>query len=350
MIESKIILIAPYPPKYGGISVHAYRMCDILQKYNINYELYDTQNEIHENKTHNIYPAKKIRQKVCLYLKLICQKNILIHLHSPSFWARISFAMYALIGKKVILHVHGASLKEVRKDIVKYYCLKLLSRRVVYLVDNKEIELCARDFNPKDIKLIDAYIPENKYGLNEFPKALRKPKSDEICIFSMGWHEEYQGAPLYGFDILLTALSKVLQSTDAHLYLKILGTRCVRESRRFKDTVEKLNIGTKITIIDEEIDNMNAIYENIDIYVRAARSDGSSLSVKEAIECGATVLASDSVARPENVHLYQTEDADELARKIVKIGKRTISQKKREVALENNGLRICKEIYGIQGL
>ena len=56
------------------------------------------------------------------------------------------------------------------------------------------------------------------------------------------------------------------------------------------------------------IDNIITLWRNVDIYVRPTSTDGDSVAVREVIDEGTIVIASDVCVRPEGVIVYKYGD------------------------------------------
>ena len=67
------------------------------------------------------------------------------------------------------------------------------------------------------------------------------------------------------------------------------------------------------------IRNMGALWERADIYIRPTRTDGDSVAVREALDAGVKVVASDVCKRPEGCLTYTFGDARDLLEKSLSV-------------------------------
>ena len=61
---------------------------------------------------------------------------------------------------------------------------------------------------------------------------------------------------------------------------------------------------------------MQALWENVDLYVRPTSTDGDSVAVREALEAGAQVVTTDVVERPDKCILYHQGNVEEASQKV----------------------------------
>ena len=103
-------------------------------------------------------------------------------------------------------------------------------------------------------------------------------------------------------------------------------------------------------------DDLSRYYNAADIYVSTSLSDGTSLSLLEAIACGCPVIASNASSIPEVVGdagiMVDPYDVDNLAKTIYKVltseGLReTMIEKGLKRAKQFNWEKVAKEILGI---
>lgn len=81
--------------------------------------------------------------------------------------------------------------------------------------------------------------------------------------------------------------------------------------------------------------------EKVNIYVRPTSTDGDSVAIREALDEGTIVIASDVCKRPEGVITYKFGDEKDLLQKI----SRNINSPKRKVKLNFKYYEMMKKIY-----
>ncbi len=143
----------------------------------------------------------------------------------------------------------------------------------------------------------------------------------------LGWQDKVvllsnrSFAPLYGVDVLLKAFSSAF-TENSNLRLLLYG-KGGQESqfRQFvidHDLVKSVYFGGQASL-----DELPDIYRSADIYLSASHSDGTSVSLMEALASGLPVVVSDIPGNIEWIEegrqgwLFKDGDTHEFAQKII---------------------------------
>ncbi len=151
-------------------------------------------------------------------------------------------------------------------------------------------------------------------------------------------------SPLYGVDVLLKAFAEACaENPDLRLLLFGKGSQ-ESQFRQYvfdHDLTDKVHFGGHASL--EELPD---IYRSADIYLSASHSDGSSVSLMEALACGLPVVVSDIPGNLEWINegeqgwLFKDGDSQICSQKIllaaslvgrlnqIKIGNRTLAEKR----------------------
>ncbi len=119
-------------------------------------------------------------------------------------------------------------------------------------------------------------------------KKLRKRLGweDEIVILSLRSWE-----PLYGVDLVVRAFARAARQ-EPRLRLILLGNGSqapmIQRLIQQNDLAERVYLGGQVKNSD-----LPEVYRSADLYVSASHSDGSSVSLMEALACGLPALVSD---------------------------------------------------------
>ncbi len=320
--RQKIAIIGPYPPPYGGISVHIERVLSYLDKTNYSYDFYL------ENKARNgrlaCYEFYGFKKLVSLFM-LLFKEYTLIHHHSPDWKTRVILSIYGMLGKNVYLHIHGVSLKIIIKgEGINSFLMRSFLKFVNVMADNEDIVDLAREYKAKSVVLIDAFLPplynENTY--RQFIAKYGKLLEDKKYVISMvGSFTCYEGKDLYGFDLALQALQKLKKeiNKDVVLLASINGVNSEKLHQKIRDYVVKNSLSSNTFFIYENLPEIWPIYIVSNVFIRPTCTDGSSLSVKEANWFETSVIASDAVPRPEGVILFKNRSANDLFKKLMEV-------------------------------
>jgi len=112
-----------------------------------------------------------------------------------------------------------------------------------------------------------------------------------------GWEKEFvlfsnrSWEPLYGVDLLVRAFIRAAQQTP-ELRLLMLGGGSQKEL--IHDLIDSAGMQERVRFIGQiRNDELAGYYRAADLYLSASHSDGSSVSLMEALACGKPVLVSD---------------------------------------------------------
>ena len=244
-------------------------------------------------------------------------------------------------------------LVESEKDIffrlITWYTLK---RTSLFLGDCEAVKNKAIKFGYPEKRIV--IFP---WGIN---LNIFKPGRNSLIRQKLGWDEQFvllslrSWEKIYGVEVVAKAFVKAAK-IEPDLRLFLLG------SGSYKDLIKKIIHGAGVEdrvsfpgVIDQE--DLPSYYQTADLYLSASFSDGSSVSLMEALGSGLPVLVSDIVGNKEwinsgeNGWLFRTGDEEDLAKKIIDIYHRRstfpqIGEKARETAeqkanWDNNFLKL----------
>ncbi|MHC1740424.1 MAG: glycosyltransferase family 4 protein [Anaerolineaceae bacterium] len=130
-------------------------------------------------------------------------------------------------------------------------------------------------------------------------------------------------APLYGVDVVAWAFAKTCQKND-QIRLLIFGKGQqepeIREILRDAEKAGKVYFGGYANLPE-----LPDVYRSADVYISASHSDGSSVSLMEALACGKPALVSDIASNQEWIEsgkqgwLFQDGNIASLTQKILEI-------------------------------
>ena len=323
--KKKIAIIGPYPKPYGGIGIHIQRVIDIFKKRNIPFDFFnEMEHSDYIGKCYPFFAYSKIeffQNIVPSLLKLSFCNYKVIHHHSPNTGIRLILSFLGIFKKNIYLHIHGPSLHLAIKKTNIYS--KLLFRFIRFsniIVDNEDIYRLVKKINPRSLYLIDAFIPPvYSYDIyKKFKQMYPISKSKHNIIISMvGWFTELYVDDAYGFDLIAEAINILKNKGYSILVIaSINGIHSKKTYKNFLHILKKYQIKENFRLIFEELDEIWPIYIISDIFIRPTNSDGSALSIKEALWVGAPVIASDCLKRPKNTVLFKNRDFKSLAWKI----------------------------------
>ena len=140
-----------------------------------------------------------------------------------------------------------------------------------------------------------------------------------ILLMSAAHLMRVDGQDIYGIDTALEII-KHLQDEYPDIGL-IIGLPVIADQLYFEDLLERMKeLGVHERIYIQHGNNeLLPLFKDIDIFLRPTRSDGDSISVREALYFNVPVVASDVCQRPLGVHTFKTADQADGARVIKKL-------------------------------
>lgn len=144
----------------------------------------------------------------------------------------------------------------------------------------------------------------------------------------LGWEQEFVFLsnrtlePLYGVEVIAWAFIAACQ-TNTHLRLLVFGKGS--QEGKLRALFEKAGVMNRVHFGGfAALEQLPEIYHSTDVYLSASHSDGSSVSLLEALACGKPVIVSDIPSNREWVRedqqgwLFQDGNSSELAEKMLK--------------------------------
>ena len=350
--------ICTIPPPYGGVTVYVKRLIEQLQKDGFSVGGYYSESCVDgEIISSSMYDKWTWMQtslfpiKVWKYLSEVRNYKI-VHSHFSLEGMVYLWAMKCLGRKKIIVTIHNSMNKSYYLNtnrINKFFLNRMLkSDKVTWITVSEQGKQQLMSFpivpvNP--VFVIPPYIP--------YSEKTYLPLADEMQSY-LSLHEKNiafyghsfmlnEGVDVYGFQTVLKMYASVLKSTSRNIGF-VLCLADSSNSDRIKELhvyAGKLGIDDKIFWQIGAIDNIITLWRNVDIYVRPTSTDGDSVAVREVIDEGTIVIASDVCKRPEGVITYRFGDEEDLLQKIAV----NINCPKKKVKPNFKYYKMMKNIY-----
>lgn len=210
-----------------------------------------------------------------------------------------------------------------KNNFMRWATKYTLGRSSLLLGDCQVVKEKAKEFGFPEEKII--LFPWG-IDLNLF-----KPGQETCLRDRLGWQDNFvllslrSFEKIYGVEVVARAVARVV-TMEPNIRLILLGKGSLENE--IKDIFEQAGIIDKIFFggsINQS--DLPAIYQSADLYLSASYSDGSSVSLMEALASGLPVLVSDIPGNKEwiengkNGWLFKSGDEEDLARMILEIYK-----------------------------
>jgi glycogen(starch) synthase len=306
----KILLVGPYPPPHGGVSVHVETLQDLLTQSGIPCRVLNVDRGAPAS---DRYVSIRSSLHFVLLLLRYSLKGWSLHVHInghniKSWLVAFIAGLAGVIGRRgrgSILTIHSgmspAYLYRGRFVRRLAWATSGLYRHIIAV--NSEIGIALRSIPVRDehIQVLPAFFP-TRPSLRDLPGSFEPWARAHDPILSTALFFR----PEYGFSLLVQAISE-LRRKHPRLGCVVMGDSDCRPA----SLPQYL-----FAIGDLTHDACLAVIARCDIFVRPTYSDADAVSVREAIALGTPVVASDVVSRPEGTLCFKTGDAGDLAAKI----------------------------------
>ena len=333
------------PPKYGGVSVSIARLIKQLTADGLIVGgFYTAENKDKDILQSELFDPELNFSKKSLIPNLLNSFKVLrpyrlLHSHYSLEHMFYIWCFLHFLKKKVVITVHNSMVYSFYSDcsVVNRFFLKKVANHCnvtwVAVSDQAKDEMLRLPVSFRQpIHVIPAYIPDIQVEPDSLQPSLIEYMSNHKRNIVFYGHSfmSHEGKDVYGFKDALFLYAKVLEESNDSIGLIF----CLTDNRDTTKIGELYQLAKDLHINDRvywqlaPINNMNAIWQKTDVYIRPTCTDGDSLAVREALDMGVHVVASDVCARPYGTILYKFGNIDELAEKVhdcLAMGKGNIS-------------------------
>jgi glycosyltransferase involved in cell wall biosynthesis len=324
----KVNIIGPLPPPVGGISVHIKRVKRQLISEGIECNIYNEANV--ENEVENVYPIYSYKLFV---FKIPFLKADVFHFHSISLKMRILLGVYKLLGKKIILTVHGESLTDQIKNsnrLVKFFLLKGLRKidQVICVNEKNTKQLINLGFSAGKLMTLPAFIKpfEEKRDIEDIPNFVWEfINTRDFVITANGCIRFYNDEDLYGVDLLVELVYRLLKNSINISFIFVvldIDSQNEREKKYYNDVKEKIKdykLESNFLLYETKNTEFYPILSRSHLFIRPTNSDGYGVSIAEALHFNIPSIASDVCIRPEQTILFKSRDLNDLYNKTANV-------------------------------
>jgi glycosyltransferase involved in cell wall biosynthesis len=302
----KVLLIGSLPPPIGGVTIHIDRFFNLF-KNNDKFEL-----SVLDIKKKTLF-LKDGHTKNIWEIFLYFLKTKIVHIHISNDYAKLFFAMISKLMFKKIIYTHHNSL--VKNKFVFKLMYNICDK--IILVNDKEINKTL--IIDKKTEVIPAFLPPYKF--KNLPEFLENDINsfDNIISTNCYYYSLINNKHVYGFDLIIDAFYKLSKNKKIKNTILILvdpsNTTSEFVSQLLKDKEFATN---KVLHITQNIDFVSLVKKS-NITIRATRTDGDSLSIRESLYFNIPIIASDVTVRPEGTIIFKNEDSNDLSNKVLEV-------------------------------
>lgn len=308
----KVLIIGPFPPPLGGVSVHIYR----LSRHLTDPGIFDT----------SAAKGIGVLKYFGLCYGLLSGRYRVVHVHYMNHYLLAILYTLKLIKKfKIVATVHNPRLFQGAGFAKKEIACRFLKKVDVLVAVSDEIvqDLKARSIDlPGEIIVEPAYLPppadDEESITATYPESLLGFISSHHPIVSANAYALTfdRGTDLYGLETCIDLTDRLRSEFPDIGFLFALAEDQQNKGYldKMRNKIADLNLGEAFHLMTGQKE-LWPLFKKIDLMVRPTSSDGDAVSIREALQLGTPAVASDVVGRPAGTTLYRYGDPDDLYRK-----------------------------------
>lgn len=307
----KLLLIGPFPPPHGGISVHVAEAKKQLVRAGISSRVLNMNRTVPESEEYICFHS---RLEFLRVLFVYARQGWTLHLHTnghndKSWLIAVACGLLGQLAPGCLLTLHSGMAPaylgkgSIGRRLLAYIACRLHDRVITV---NREIwrSLVSLGVSPERLEVIPAYF------------AISPPTALPATLANLGKHSRplistvLFHRPEYDVDLLIHALSR-LRNRYPNLRCLIMGGG--EQRQQTERLIRKEGMEESVDLLgDVSHDLCLAWIAASDLFIRATREDGDSISVREALSLGVPAVVSNVGHRPSAAILFRAGDLDDL--------------------------------------
>jgi len=318
----KISLLGPYPPPFGGISVHVQRLKERLDKRNIPCVVYNYSGW--SNHETNIIG---IRNRPWWLFKQLFQKTAdILHCHGYSAMALIFLSILAMARKrKIVITSHGFLFPPARVPLLDRIAFWIgIKAGIHFIVAGAEMEeripWARYKIGNSQKHLISSFIAPivREEDFTAIPREVWDFVNNHSPLITANAYKIvfYNNHDLYGIDLcieLCQALKQSRPNTGLVFFLPEIGDH--EYFLKMKRRLAEKDLQDNFLFVTQKV-QLYPVIMNSDVFVRPTAVDWFGVSVAEAIYFKVPTVASDVCPRAKGTLTFRNRDVSEFIDKV----------------------------------
>lgn len=304
----RILLVTPMPPGIGGISVSSQRLYNNLKKDGYDVDIYKLR---FENPALNNKPCIAFRFFFIPFYILFHKRYDIIHCHVSGVCRKLYLGVSKILYKraKLIFTIHG-DIRDLLKKRLGIFSLNRADRIICVQMGDSEKVPSKLQYKCVDIPafILPDIITEDNIPDNVLSFA--RKGEPPLIIFNGAVVLSPEYYDLYGFEDTINVY-KQLQKEDIQCRLLMLINNKVTNNihKAFIERIKQLVLNDpQVLFIENGGFELLPLFKYAKVYLRPTKTDGDSLSVREALAMNCHVIASDKAKRPEDTIVYHANE------------------------------------------
>jgi glycosyltransferase involved in cell wall biosynthesis len=315
-----VVLAGFYPPPFAGEPIHVKQLAAFLRERGLRVEVLNLNR--HAPRSHEYVGAPTPWALMRLLVTLPDRASIL-HLHTNGHnwksWLMIATAAVTtrLKGARAILTIHSGLFPGYVSTLGRFR--RAVARRILrpfarVIAVNRDIGQAMERLGiaRQDLAIIPAFlgVPQSAALSAEDRAAI---DGFRPLLVAVGGGDR---DPELGLPTVVEALPELIRLFPS------LGTVFVgwQVGAKTQPLIESRGLGTQAVCLGEvSHERCLSLLREADVVVRSTFADGDAITVREALDLGVPVVASDTAFRPAGVVLFRKGDAPDLLAKLTQV-------------------------------
>jgi glycosyltransferase involved in cell wall biosynthesis len=322
--RERVILVGRYPPPFGGVSVHVYRLRELLLAKGIKSTVLAVLST--PRTSEDILSIRAIHKWLWVLIRYKCA----VHIHVSTLDLRNAVSITAasllaeLTRNKLLLTVHGTAGIEVnRLDPLRNLVLRTALVGVYhYIAVGAPVEqnLLKLHIDAEKMSIIPGFFPPvpRMEDSEEIPQNIRDFMRNRTPVLTANAYaiDFHNGEDLYGVDLCVDLCSNLRQAYPQLGFIFCISNVAHDDYlSRLQNKIAASNLQDNFLFVTHSY-NFYVFLMQSDLFVRPTNTDGDAISVREALYFKVPTIASDVVPRPQGVILFKSRDIDDLTAKV----------------------------------
>lgn len=324
--------VCPVPPPYGGVTVYVMRLIERLTKDGFSvggyYSVDCTDQTIIDSPMFDKWTWFQIIYypfKIWKYLKETRPYKI-VHSHFSLEGMLYLWTIMTMGRKKIVITVHNSMSENYLKTtscVNKFFLKKMLkSPNVTWVAVSDQGKTQLENIEPSllgRISIVPAYVPLTITEYSPLETSLQNYIDSHEKIISFYGHSfmTNEGVDVYGFQDALKLYSEIAQvDSSVGFVLCLSDTHEDAKIKELHSVATKLGVDNLIFWQIGALENVSSLWHQTDVYIRPTSTDGDSVAVREVLDEGVAVVASNVCWRPKGVITYIKGDNQDFFEKV----------------------------------
>ncbi len=311
-----VLQLGPYPPPHGGVQTNLVAIREHLRRHDIGAPVVNITR--HRRTDHDDVHYPRSAFEVMRLLWRIPADIIHIHIGGQLTNRLLGLCLAATLipGRRVVLTFHSGGYPSWAGGSARRFSLRgfVLRRLDMIIAVNAEIAaLFARlSVNPARIRIVCPFAPVHVESGASLPEPFAAFRADHHPLLTtVGLLE-----PEYDLHLQIETLEEVRRSFP-HAGLVIVGSGSLEADLRA--SLARSPVGSHVLLCGDVPHALTLrIIAESDLFLRTTLYDGDSVSIREALQLGTPVIASDNGMRPAGVHLIPCRSSEALREEIAR--------------------------------